>query len=141
MLFDEANRAQRLMRQLAGSRVMAWLFARVLHRLDLLVLRRTAGRHSLTAALTGLPMVELTTTGAHSGKPRINLKAHPRCGVVVRGRRYDMEAHEAQGEERDRLWALDCSVYPARRLYAARAGGRRIPVMVLQPLRPEPRSG
>ena len=65
-----------------------------------------------------------------------NLKAHPMCTVVVRGRRWQMEAYEAEGEERERLWALDCSVYPARRHHAVRAGGRRMPVMVLHPVQP-----
>ena len=44
-----------------------------------------------------------------------------------------MEAYEAEGEERERLWELDVAVYPPRNLYARRAAGRRIPVMVLQP--------
>jgi deazaflavin-dependent oxidoreductase (nitroreductase family) len=163
--FDEANAVQRWMRQVAGTRGGAWLFSRLLHRIDLPVMRRTAGRRSVTAALSGLPMVELTTTGARTGLPRtmpiigtpdadrlvlvasnygaarhpgwyFNLKAHPRCTVVVRGLRYEMEAYEADGEERVRLWALDTSVYPARRGYAARTGGRRIPVMVLCPVQP-----
>lgn len=73
---------------------------------------------------------------AHNPGWCYNLKAHPTCTVVVQGRRYEMEAYEAEGEERERLWALDCSVYPGRRLYAARAGARRIPVMVLRPVQP-----
>jgi hypothetical protein len=52
-----------------------------------------------------------------------------RCNAV----RYEMEAYEAEGEERERLWDLDLSVYPARNHYAERAAGRRIPVMVLRP--------
>ena len=47
-----------------------------------------------------------------------------------------MEAYEAEGEERERLWALDCSVHPARRHDAVRAGWRRIPVVVVHPVRP-----
>jgi deazaflavin-dependent oxidoreductase (nitroreductase family) len=141
---------------------MAWLFARVMHHLDGPVMRRTAGRHSVAGALTGLPIVELTTLGARSGASRTlpligvpdgdglvlvasnygqqqnpawyyNLKANPRCSAVVRGQRYEMEAYEAEGEERQRLWELDVSVYPPRNHYAQRAGNRRIPVMVLQP--------
>lgn len=163
MLFDEANAVQRFMRQMARTRGGAWMSARLLHRLVLPVMRRTGGRWSVTAAVSGLPVVELTTTGARTGRPRtmpiigtpdadrfvlvasnygstrnpgwyFNLKAHPNCTVVVRGRRHEMEAYEAEGEQRERLWALDCSVYPARRQYAARTGGRRIPVMVLQPV-------
>ena len=70
MRFDQANAAQRTIRRLAGTRPMAWLFARTLHHLDGPVLRRRGGRHSVSSALTGLPIVELTTVGARSGKPR-----------------------------------------------------------------------
>jgi deazaflavin-dependent oxidoreductase (nitroreductase family) len=161
MRFDEASWVQRRMRLLAATRPMAWLFARVLHRLDGPVLRRSGGRRSLTSALTGLPIVELTAVGARSGEPRTlpiigvpdgdrlvlvasnygqrrnpgwyhNLKANPRCSIVFRGQRYEMDAYEADGEERERLWELDVSVYPPRNQYAGRAG-RRIPVLVLQP--------
>ena len=160
--FDQANVIQRSMRLLAGTRPMAWLFARVLHHLDGPVMRRTAGRHSVSAALTGLPIIELTTIGARSGESRTlplvgvpdgdrlvlvasnygkqqnpawyyNLKANPRCSTTLRGQRHEMEAYEAEGEERQRLWELDVSVYPPRNHYAQRAGNRRIPVMVLQP--------
>lgn len=162
VLFDEANAMQKALRSLAGIRPMAWFFARALHRVDAPVLRWTHGKWSFTAALTGLPIVELTAVGARSGRPRslpivgvpdgdrlvlvasnygqtrhpgwyYNLTANPQCTVVFRGQTLQMEAYEAAGEERDRLWALDLSVYPARRHYAERAGGRRIPVMVLRP--------
>ena len=142
---------------------MAWVFARVLHRLDGPVLRRSAGRHSISSALTGMPIVELTTVGARSGEPRslplvgvpdgdrlvlvasnygqqrnpawyYNLKANPRCTVALRGQRHEMDASEAEGEERQRLWELDVAVYPPRNHYAQRAGNRRIPVMVLRPV-------
>ncbi|HEY8619650.1 MAG TPA: nitroreductase/quinone reductase family protein [Dermatophilaceae bacterium] len=164
MRFDEANAVQRGMRLLAVARPMAWLFARVLHHLDSPALRLSRGRHCVTSALTGLPIVELTAVGARSREPRTlpiigvpdgdrlvliasnygqhrnpgwyhNLKANPRCSVVFRGQRYEMEAYEAQGQERQRLWELDASVYPPRNQYARRAGDRRIPVMVLQPAR------
>ena len=160
--FDQANVLQRGMRLLAGTRPMAWLFARVLHHLDGPVMRRSAGRHSVSSALTGLPIVELTTVGARSGEPRslpligvpdgnrlvlvasnygqqrnpawyYNLKANPRCSVAFRGQRHEMDAYEAEGEERQRLWELDVAVYPPRNHYAQRAGNRRIPVMVLRP--------
>jgi len=160
--FDQANAAQREMRLLAGTRPMAWLFARVLHHLDRPVLARSQGRYSVSSALTGLPIVALTTVGARSGESRTlplvgvpdgdrlvlvasnygqsrnpawyyNLKANPRCHVAVRGQRREMVAYEAEGEERQRLWELDVSVYPPRNHYAQRTGGRRIPVMVLQP--------
>ena len=63
-----------------------------------------------------------------------NLIAHPRCSVTVHGCQREMVAYEAEGDERDRLWKLDLSVYPARSRYAQRTRGRQIPVMVLQPV-------
>lgn len=160
--FDKPHAVQRRMRQLGGTRPTAWLSARVLHHLDGPVLRRSGGRWSVASMLLGLPIVELTAVGARSGEPRTlplvgvpdgnrfvliasnygqrrnpawyhNLTAHPGCTVVFRGKRYEMVAYEAEGEERQRLWQLDVSLYPARNDYARRAGGRRIPVMVLQP--------
>ena len=59
-------------------------------------------------------------------------RAHPDCRVRVRGEERAMRAYEAEGEERDRLWALDLTVYPTRARYAEWSG-RRIPVMVLEP--------
>ena len=46
-----------------------------------------------------------------------NLKANPRCNTAFRGQRYEMQAYEADGEERQRLWELDVSVYPPRNHY------------------------
>lgn len=141
---------------------MAWASARVLHHLDAPVLRLSGGRRCVTSVLTGLTVFELTVVGARSGEPRslpligvpdgdrlvlvasnygqlrnpgwyYNLRANPLCSVTFRGRRYEMEAYEAVGQERERLWALDVSAYPARNNYARRAGERHIPVMVLQP--------
>ena len=161
--FDQANTLQRGMRLLAGTRPMAWMLARVLHHVDGPVMRRSSGRHSVSSALTGLPIVELTTVGARTRERRTlpligvpdgnrlvlvasnygqqrnpawyyNLKANPRCCTSFRGQRHEMEAYEAEGEERQRLWKLDLSVYPPRNHYAQRAGNRRIPVMVLQPV-------
>ena len=163
MRFDEANSVQRLIRRLAGHRLVSPLLARVMHRIDGPVMALTRGRTNVTAMLSGLPIVELTTVGARSGVRRTspiigvpdgdrlvliasnygqlrhpgwyhNLKANPLCEVMFRGERLTMSAYEADGDERSRLWDLDLSVYPARQQYLDRAGGRRIPVMVLQPV-------
>jgi hypothetical protein len=40
----------------------------VLHHLDGPVMRRSAGSRSVSAALTGLPIVELTTVGARCAR-------------------------------------------------------------------------
>ncbi len=162
--FTEANWVQRRLRLVAGTKPMAWFLARAMHHIDGPVMRRTDGKRSVTTMISGLPMVQLTTTGAKSGLERtlpiigvpdgdrlvlvasnygqaknpawyFNLKANPRCAVAFRGRVMAMEAYEAEGDERERLLALDLSVYPPRKHYQARAGERRIPVMVLAPAR------
>lgn len=160
MRFDEANAVQKACRQLGGIKPMAWVFARVLHRVDNPLLKRTGGKTSVTGLLTGLPIIEVTTTGARSGAPRTmplvavpdgdrlvvlasnfgqhqnpawyyNLRAHPECTVTHAGESVPLVAYEATGDERERLWQLDLQTYPARAKYADRTGGRRIPVIVL----------
>ena len=162
MRYDEANAVQRLFRSAASTPSLARFFSRVLYRVDRPVIRLSGGRTSVTSVLTGLPIVELTTTGARTGLPRTmpvvgipdgdrlvlvasyygsprhpawyhNLRAHPECTVRLRGEEMTMRAHEAEGEERERLWQLDLTVYPTRARYAEWTGGRRIPVMVLEP--------
>lgn len=128
----------------------------------------TSGRRTLTSILTGLPMVMLTTTGARSGLPRTvpllavpdgarlvvvasnfgqqgnpawyaNLRKYPAATVAVEGGPpRPVNTYEAEGAERERLWALDLEVYPGRASYATRASGRRIPVMVLEFVAAEP---
>jgi deazaflavin-dependent oxidoreductase (nitroreductase family) len=161
--YDRANLVRRAVRSLASTPRTARFFARTLHRLDEPILRRTGGKRSLSAWLTGFPIVELTTTGARSGLPRThpivgvpdgdrlvlvasnygqernpawyyNLRAHPKCSVGFRGQRRQMRAYEAEGAERERLWELDLTVYPVRARYAQWASHRQIPVMVLEPL-------
>ena len=57
-------------RWFAATRVGAWLFVRVLHRVDRLAFRLSRGRRTVTSVLSGLPVVMLTTTGARSGLAR-----------------------------------------------------------------------
>ena len=161
--YDRANLVRKTARSLASTPWSARFFARTLHRLDEPILRRTGGKRSLSAWLTGFPIVELTTTGARSGLPRThpivgvpdgdrlvlvasnygqernpawyyNLIAHPQCRVAFDGQHRQMRAYEADGAERQRLWELDLTVYPVRARYAGWASHRRIPVMVLEPV-------
>ena len=82
-----------------------------------------------------IALCSLLRTTASSRIPRGITTSKPIRGgsTTLRGQRHEMEAYEAEGEERQRLWELDVSVYPPRNHYARRAGNRRIPVMVLQP--------
>ena len=45
-----------------------------------------------------------------------------------------LSAHEASGGERERSWALCNRTYAGYAAYPRRAGERRIPVLVLEPL-------
>jgi deazaflavin-dependent oxidoreductase (nitroreductase family) len=60
----------RLVRSLAATAPAAWALGRVLRYLDRLMLRISGGRVTLTSLLAGVPVVMVTTTGAHSGQQR-----------------------------------------------------------------------
>jgi deazaflavin-dependent oxidoreductase (nitroreductase family) len=158
--FDRANGFQRALRRVAASGPGAWLFARVLHRIDRPVYRLTRGRHTFATLVSGLPVVMLTTTGARSGQPRSvpvlglptaeglaviasnfgqrrhpawyhNLRANPEGSVTVNGQSRRFRAVEAEGERRREIWEEGLRVYPGWAQYERRATKRRIAVFVL----------
>jgi deazaflavin-dependent oxidoreductase (nitroreductase family) len=162
--FDYASSgpARRLLRQLVTTRPVAALSGPVLPRLDRLVLRVSGGRTTFAAWSTGLPVVQLTTTGARSGLPRTtsvlgipdddgllvvaanfggvshpawygNLRADPAVVVEHRGQRRAMVATELHGAQRDVGFAAALALNPGWRRYARRAGDRVIPVLRLAP--------
>ena len=153
---------QRWIRRLAGTRAGAWLFARVLHRIDRFVFRITGGRRTATGVVSGLPVVLLTTTGARTGLPRtvpvlgfpagddvavaagnfgraqdpgwcVNLRCEPRAQLAVDGHRRAVVALELTGTARDDVWRRAIEVLPAAAAYERRAGGRAIGVFLLRP--------
>ena len=153
------TRFERLAERFASSRPGGWFFLNVANRIDPTLLRLSRGRLSLAV---GQPVLLLTTRGARSGQPRStpllygrdgdrlvlvaskagspqhpawyrNLKASPEVEVIVRGRSGRYRAHEAEGEERERLWASAVEQYAGYDVYQGRAGTRRIPVVVLEP--------
>jgi deazaflavin-dependent oxidoreductase (nitroreductase family) len=110
-----------------------------------------------------LPTLLLTTKGRKSGQPRHspliygeagdayvviaskgglpnhplwfrNLEAEPECELQVGPRRVTARARVAEGEERERLWRQMAKLYPPYDEYQQRAGSRRIPVVVLEPV-------
>jgi deazaflavin-dependent oxidoreductase (nitroreductase family) len=110
-----------------------------------------------------LPTLLLTTKGRKSGRPRHspliygeaggacvviaskgglpnhplwfrNLEADPECELRVGSRRLTARARIAEGEERERLWQQMAKLYPPYDEYQERAGSRRIPVVVLDPV-------
>lgn len=133
--------------------------ARLLVPADRVVGRLTRGR---VVALGLIPSLVITTTGRRSGKPRsnplvfvpdgdafvvigsnwgqtqhpgwaMNLLADPTAEVDVKGRRVAVRAEWASGAERERLWQLLVTEWPAYRTYVQRAGGREIHIFRLAP--------
>jgi len=127
------------------------------------MLKVTKGKHTV-AELVGLPMIQITTTGAKTGEPRTmplvslidgekialigsnfgqknnpgwyyNLKKHPQCAVLLNGESMQYIARETDGEERERYWQMAVSVYGGYALYKIRAAHRQIPVMILEPVK------
>ena len=165
LTFERANAVQKALRRLAASGPGAWLFARVLHRIDQPVYRLTRGRHTFANLLSGIPVVLLTTTGARTGRPRTvpvlglptadglaviasnfgqqhqpgwyyNLRANPEGSVTADGRSRQVRAVEAEGDVRRRIWEEGLRVYPGWAQYERRASHRRIAVFVLEPVEP-----
>ena len=158
----EANRFQRLVWKVASSRPGSWFFARTLHHMDRLVLRLSRGRVTVPGVLAGLPVITVATTGARTGERRevplvgvpsgdqiavigtrfgqprtpgwyFNLRADPRAEVGYRGRTVPIVAREAEGDEREAVWARGCQIYAGYQAYARRLDHRQIHVMVLEP--------
>jgi deazaflavin-dependent oxidoreductase (nitroreductase family) len=67
---DRPNVIARTVRRVIATRPAAWLLARTIHHVDGATLRLSGGRTTASAVLSGLPIIELTTTGAKSGRPR-----------------------------------------------------------------------
>jgi deazaflavin-dependent oxidoreductase (nitroreductase family) len=131
---------------------------RVFWRVHRAFMRLTGGRFGKVGPLDALL---LTTTGRKSGERRDvalnyvrdgdsyvvvasyvgldrdpawwrNLKAAPDGEVAVAGERVRVRAREAEGVERERLWARVIEKDPAYAEYQQRTK-RRLPVVVLQP--------
>jgi deazaflavin-dependent oxidoreductase (nitroreductase family) len=135
----------------------------VLHRADAAALKLTNGRRTV-AEIVGLPIIQLTTTGAKTGRSRTNplvslfdgekialiasnfgkkhhpgwyynLMAHPFCTVHYRGRTAEFRARLTEGEEREKYWRLALDYYRGYEAYRVRAAPHRvIPIVVLEPL-------
>ena len=163
-MVNKISQWQRLLQQFLALRSISGFMARLLHHADAFLLRLTGGRLDFTRA-AGLPVIELTTTGAKSGKSRTlplaglpdgdryvlvasnfgaarhpawyhNLKANPECAVRKNGKTRRYIARETETAERERYWQLAVSYYPGYEAYRQRAGDRKIPVIVLEPKDP-----
>lgn len=124
-----------------------------------------ANHGRLGGAFEGAPVLLLHSTGARSGRERVNpvmyladgdryvvfasaagaannpawywnLRAHPDAEIEVGDDRFDVHAVELRGAERDAKYALQAERYPGFADYQ-RKTTRAIPVVALQP-RPDP---
>lgn len=138
--------------------------SRPVTRLHPHVYRLTGGRGPVGRNF-GVQNVIVTMTGRRSGRPRdvplfavadgdrlvvigsnaggdrepawvANLRAEPRATLRIGREVRPVRAREAEGDERDRLWALAAAAYPGYELYRTMTE-RRIPVVVLESARAE----
>jgi deazaflavin-dependent oxidoreductase (nitroreductase family) len=120
--------------------------------------RANAGR--LGGQFDGAPLLLLHTTGARSGRERVNpvmyqavngdvavfaskagaptnpdwyhnLLANPRAHIEIGPDEYDVVARVADGDERERIWSTQKERYPGFEDYE-RSTSRTIPVVVLE---------
>jgi F420H(2)-dependent quinone reductase len=153
------SRAERVLQTFAQTPLGGKLFISVFPAIDRRLIPLTGGRVSTGL---GQPIVLLHVRGARSGVERTtpllatkqgdlivviaskagapehpawlrNVQATPDVEVTIDGRRRPMRAAVAEGEERERLWAMACDHYSGYETYQRRAGGRVIPVVALRP--------
>jgi deazaflavin-dependent oxidoreductase (nitroreductase family) len=156
---------RRLVQKAAEVIPMSWIRPRALVRIDRGMFRLSRGRTTLSAWISGLPIIMLTTTGARSGQARTlpvlalpeddhlvliasnfglpsnpgwyyNLRAHPYVMITWKGSSIEMRARELSGAERQRYVALGLKAYPWWEQYHLRAAPREIPVIMLEPSSP-----
>jgi deazaflavin-dependent oxidoreductase (nitroreductase family) len=155
------NPLQRVARNPTAYR---WLVLRgrpIAELLEALLRFLTAGRLGVLD-LTGLPNVQITTSGRKTGLARTatvqyvpvedgllvvgsnwgrerhpswsaNLKATERVSVRRRGHRFTATVRLLTGEERDRAWAAALAHWPNYQITQDRAGGRLFRLFVLTP--------
>ncbi len=157
---EKPNTFQKFIHRFAMLKPVSLILANSLHYLDRATFKITKGKYGF-AEIVGLPMVEVTTTGAKSGQSRsmplaaypdgekfaligsnfgrkpnpgwyYNLKANPKCTVRINGQATEYIARETSGEEREKYWQLAVSYYAGYEKYKQRTPHRQIPVMLLE---------
>lgn len=155
------NAFQRGMQAFGSTRPGAWVFARTLRHLDTAVLRATRGRHTAPGLLAGLPVLDLTTTGRKTGRPRtshlisvpvgddlavlgtnfgqpstpawvLNLEAEPRASLTHQQHTVAVVARAASDDEAREVMARARAIYGGYEKYQQRISGRRVRIFVLE---------
>ncbi len=151
----------KLLAWFGSTKAGAWTIINLGTRVDRWLIKFTDGRFNSTFAW---PCLLLTTKGAKSGRPRtvalvyitdgdnliliaskggnlrhpswyLNLKSNPEAQVFADGQDANYEASDAEGDERDRLWRKAVEIYSGYEKYQERAGDRKIPVVILKPMK------
>lgn len=155
--------ARALVVRLLSRRPVASLVRRLADPVDRAVLRMTSGAATATSALTGLPVLWVSTIGARSGRvhrvPLLaipaegalhllgtgfgndstpawvhNLVAHPAVRLEHRGRSARALATPVPPSTQAPVWRAATGVYPAYATYRSRASHRDIAVFRLDPV-------
>lgn len=160
---SSGNPVQLAIRWVAGTSIGARALSHSLRHADSVVARLTGGRHSAPRLLTGISVLQLTTTGRRSGAPRtshliatphdgtlallgtnfgqpatpawvLNLEADARAVVTHRGISREVVARLATREQADAVFAEAATFYPGYLRYRRRIGtSRQVRVFVLEP--------
>lgn len=138
-------------------------FADKTHIIDGAILKLTKGKHSLSGYL-GWNIIQINTIGAKTGKPHqivligliddkkigliasnfgrkpnpgwyYNLVKNPICHVQLNGLSRKYVARETQAEEYEKYWQMAVASYKGYEKYKERASHRKIPVIVLEPIK------
>lgn len=157
------NFLQRGLHRLLMIKPVTAFFATRTHTLDGFILKLTGGKHTLTELL-GWNIVQITTIGAKTGNKHTsilvavmdgdkvaligsnfgrqhnpgwyyNLKKHPECEIKLNNITGRYRARETQGTERETYWQKAVSLYAGYGKYQERASHRRIPVILLEPIK------
>lgn len=156
-----ANFYDNIMEHFASTRLGAWFFLNIANPLDKRVLRWSRGRFStsvgtrfnhsfvlitckgaktglnrtvpLLATFDGDDIILIASKGGYEQNPDWyhNLRNNPEATVEHQGMRFRYIAHEAEENERERLWRLAVENYIGYEKYQQHTS-RKIPVMVLK---------
>ena len=151
-----------LNQKIAASRPGSWVYSHTLHHIDRVLGKLSGGRLNVPRLFAGAPMIQLTATGAKTGKERTvpvlglrdgdrwvviasnwgkkrhpawyyNLKANPAVKVTEGNETAPYRAREASDEEQEIYWPRAREMYIGYEVYAQRSGDRTIPIIVLEP--------
>lgn len=156
---DKESFFKQLLAWFGSTRAGAWTIINLGSHIDSWLIRASGGGINTTFAW---PCLLLVTKGAKTGRTRttplvyvrdgenlvliaskggnpkhpawyLNLKANPEVEVFIDGKTGRYTARDTEGEEREKLWNKAVGVYSGYEKYRKRAGGRSIPVVVLEP--------